>query len=137
MRCVETIDQRHAGGDLDFFDVLRGDAVKVHDQAAQRVAVGDDEQPLPDGDALGDDFVPIGQQAGLPTSSSIALSPGPLPWPASPPSLRSPRKRERGNIGVQGRQVAWRGMGGGCPDGAKECCRMLLALDIGFSASYI
>ena len=59
---IQFVDQRNTGGDVEFGDVLFADAVEVHDQRAQAVAVGAD-QYLPAGLNGGHDFVePVGQK---------------------------------------------------------------------------
>jgi hypothetical protein len=60
---VELVDQRNAGGDVEFGDVVVADALEVLHQAAQRVAVGGDENRLA-GLEVGDDrVVPVRQLA--------------------------------------------------------------------------
>ena len=60
---VELVDQRDAGRDVELDDFGFGDAVEIHDQRPERIAVRGDEDPLAGPDRRRDRRVPVRQEA--------------------------------------------------------------------------
>src|SRR3546814_14188268 len=60
----QVVDDRLAGRDFQFGDLVIGDVGEVLHQCAERVAVGGDDDALACLQVGGDAFLPIGQDAG-------------------------------------------------------------------------
>jgi len=61
---VEFVDERDAGGDVEFGDRVVADAVEVLDEGAEAVAMGADEDAAAGAEVGDDGVVPVGEHAG-------------------------------------------------------------------------